>query len=676
MSQTTVLLILLAVVVALGLATFQYFYRSKGSASKNLIFGTLRFLSVFGILLLLINPKIREQEYFIEKPNLVVAVDNSASIAHFGAEQPTAAFAEALLGDEELQQRFNIQSFTFGKDVQRTSNFSFEEKQTNLPEALKDLDALYDQKIAPTVLITDGNQTVGEEFLYVARRYSQPLIPVVVGDTAQYQDLNISRVNVNKYAFLENRFPVEVFTNYSSNDPVQSKLEILSGDNVIFSENISFNSSKTSEVVTAEIPASSVGVHTYTVRLRPVVNEKNVQNNYKRFAVEVVDEKSSVLILYSVLHPDLGALKKAIESNQQREALLESVETGVSKIDNFDLVILYQPDRQFEIVLEELELQNQNYWVITGSETDWRFLNQNITAFQQEITGQSEEFFPVLNEDFSAFQIDDIGFGSFPPLKGNFGTIQSNVPFETLLYRRIQGLESEDPLLAIVEEKDLKKAFLFGADIWKWRSQVFQNNSSFEEFDNFISKLIQYLSAQKKKDRLSIFYEPLYENSEALMITADYFDENYVFDPRANLTMALKDAEGEAQQIPLTLNRNRYEVNLEDLPAGKYDFTISVAGENLSRSGSFELVPFDVEKQFVRANLQGLAAVAANREQELLFLDDFQELKQQLLTDNSYTPIQKSRQNDVPLIDWYYLLGLIAIFLSAEWFLRKYYGYI
>lgn len=676
MSQTTIIFIILAVVVAFAISYFQYFYRAKGSTSKNATFGTLRFLSVFGILLLLINPKITKEDYFIEKPNLVLAVDNSASMGHLGADESAADFAKAILTDKELQKRFDIHSFTFGKEMKRSDQFSFDEKQTNIPRVFQNLDALYDQKTAPTILITDGNQTLGEEAVYAAKRFSQPVYPVIAGDTTQYLDLKISRVNFNKYTFLNNRFPIEVFANFSGDEAVRSKLEVISGNNVIFSKEVAFDESNPSEVILAEIPASSVGVHTYEVRLSSLEGEKNLDNNSKRFAIEVIDEKSKVLILYAVLHPDLGAIKKAIESNQQREAIIESVKTGVSKMADFELVILYQPNRDFEIVLEELEIQGQNYWIITGPETDWRFLNQHISTFQQEITNQSEGYFPVYNEDFSAFQIDDIGFSSFPPLQGNFGSLQAKVAFDALLYRKMQGLETSDPLMAVVDQKDRKMAYLFGADIWKWRSHVFQEKSSFEEFDNFINKLVQYLSLRKKKERLSIFYEPLYENSESVIITAEYFDKNFIFDPRANLMLNLKDPNGQNKQLPLTLNKSRYEINLSSIAAGKYYFTVSVEGENLSKSGKFELIPFDVEKQFVRANFETMANMAANQDKELFFLNDFERLKQLLLQDDSYIPVQKSRQNNVPLIDWYYLLGLIALFLTAEWFLRKYYGQI
>ncbi|MDX1753966.1 MAG: VWA domain-containing protein, partial [Salinimicrobium sediminis] len=98
--------------------------------------------------------------------------------------------------------------------------------------------------------------------------------------------------------------------------------------------------------------------------------------------------------------------------------------------------------------------------------------------------------------------------------------------------------------------------------------------------------------------------------------------------------------------------------------------------EGLSRSGTFRIMDFDVEQQFAGANFEALQEVAESKGQKVYFLKDFEAIKDQLLSDNSYATVQKSQQKDVPLIDWKYLLGIIILALSAEWFLRKYYGLI
>ena len=676
MPATTIFLLIGAFLLSLALAWFQYFFRAKGKRSRNAIFGTLRFLVVFALLVLLINPKINRTEYYNEKPVLVLAVDNSSSIKEFGAGEEVPSLMNRLSTDPDLQENFEIETFSFGRELKPVESLGFNESQTNLSTVFKDLSILYEGQIAPVVLITDGNQTIGEEFTFAAQSFGQPVLPVVVGDTAHYQDLSISRINVNKYAFLNNRFPVEIMVNYSGDTSAETQLDILRGNAVVHSQQLSFTPDDNSEVVQVQLLANSVGIQNYKVQLSPLEAEKNVLNNSREIAVEVVDERTKVLVAYSFLHPDLGALKKAIESNQQREVDLKPI-SEIQDINDYQLVMLYQPDARFGNLMEQLHSQNRNYFLITGPKTNWNFLNRAQEFFQQEITNQSEEYFPVWNENFNAFQTDDINYSDFPPLVGNFGNLDAPNALDVLLYREMQGVETTMPLLGVTAAGDSKIGFLFGAGIWRWRGVVFRETGSFQNFDDLIGKLVHFLAAGSRQDRLVINYDPLYNASEEVVIRADFFDQSYEFDPRAALVLQLKNEKtGEELQIPFVVNERSFEVDLSSLPGGQYDFTVKVEGGSLSRSGSFRILDFDVEKQFARANLEGLQQIATQKEQNVYFLDEFERLKSQLLSADSYATIQKSRKKDVSLIDWKYLLGIMVLALSAEWFLRKYFGFI
>lgn len=675
MPATTIFLLIAALLLALALAGFQYFFQSKGRRSQNIIFGTLRFISLFSVLMLLINPKITSTEYTLEKPNLVLAIDNSSSIKELGAEEEVRTLVNELTEDRELREKFELQTFTFGKNVMRDGRLTFEESQTNLPQMFKDLDMLYRDKTAPVILITDGNQTLGEDFSFIAQRSKQDIIPVVAGDTTTYQDLSISRLNVNKYAFLNNRFPVETIVNYSGNNSVETQLEIISGNAVILTRNLTFTSEKNSEVIRAELPASSIGTRFYQVHIRPVESEKNIQNNRRDFAVEVIDERTKVLIAYSFLHPDLGAFKKSIESNEQREVELKLI-SDVTNFKDFQLVILYQPDTRFKNLISELQLAGRNIFLVTGPKTDWRFLNQSQDIVKQEITLQSEEFFPVWNENFKAFQTEDIQFSKFPPLEGNFGSIEYPEAMDILLYRQVQGVPTSEPLLALADTEASKMAFLFGTNVWRWRNSVFQETGSFQKFDDLIGKLVQFLSSGSRKERLLVNYESLYGGNEDVIIQADYFDQNYNFDPRASLELTITGEGNEQRQIPFLLKQNGYQVDLSSLEAGEYNFTVRARGESVSHSGSFRILDSDVEKQFASSNLDMLQKIASSGGGELYFPEDFNRLKNQLLSDDSYATVQKSREKNVSLIDWKYLLLIIILTLSTEWFLRKYFGRI
>src|SRR5690606_16320139 len=120
----------------------------------------------------------------------------------------------------------------------------------------------------------------------------------------------------------------------------------------------------------------------------------------------------------------------------------------------------------------------------------------------------------------------------------------------------------------------------------------------------------------------------------------------------------------------------KYQVELSQLKPAEYSFTVRAEGANLNRSGSFTVVGFNVEDQFATANLAGLRQVAQDQDGILYFPDKASEIKDALLSDIKNTTVQKSRQNHVSLIDWYFLLAIIALSFSAEWFLRKYHGLI
>ena len=82
MQTETVIYMILAGIGALLLALFQYFYKTKSMSKISMLFAFLRFITVFSVLLLLINPKFTQTTFSTEKPNLVIAVDNSSSIKH------------------------------------------------------------------------------------------------------------------------------------------------------------------------------------------------------------------------------------------------------------------------------------------------------------------------------------------------------------------------------------------------------------------------------------------------------------------------------------------------------------------------------------------------------------------------------------------------------------------
>ena len=78
----------------------------------------------------------------------------------------------------------------------------------------------------------------------------------------------------------------------------------------------------------------------------------------------------------------------------------------------------------------------------------------------------------------------------------------------------------------------------------------------------------------------------------------------------------------------------------------------------------------------MNADVTKLQSLATNSNGKSFFIDKTDALINTLLEDTRFATIQKSKRSTIPLIDWKYLLGLIVLALSLEWFIRKYNGLI
>ena len=252
-----------------------------------------------------------------------------------------------------------------------------------------------------------------------------------------------------------------------------------------------------------------------------------------------------------------------------------------------------------------------------------------------------------------------------------------NVPYETILYKTINGTILEDPLLLTYEENNRREAVLLGEHIWKWRAQSYLNTNSFETFDNFIGKLVQYLASDKQRRRLNVNYESFYNGNGNIIITAQFLNKNYEFDNKAILEIILKNKETEeSTTVPFVIKQNSYQVDLSGLTPGEYTFTIRANNGEASQSGAFTILDYNVEQQFLNADVTKLQNIATNSQGRSFFATQTDSLMSNLINDSRYATIQKSSKNIVPLIDFKILLALIALSLSIEWFIRKYNGLI
>jgi predicted double-glycine peptidase len=673
MTTTTFLFLLLSVIIAAGLSFYQYLYKVKNQSKLYWFLAFLRFVSLFSIFLLLINPIVSRKITEIKKAPLPIVVDNSKSISELKATKEASELYQKIIENKAITEKYDVQLFSFDDEFNSLEQLDFKGNQSHIDGVAKNLKQLYRNTNYPVVLFTDGNQTMGNDYVFSFQENTS-ILPVVLGDTTTVFDLKINQINVNKYAFLKNKFPVEVFLQYNGNQTISTTFAIQNGNQTIHKQTVSFSKDKRAQSISVLLNADKVGIAKYKAVISSNIKEKNTVNNTKNFAVEVIDQRSEIALISAINHPDLGVLKRSIETNQQRKVSILKPDE-VKSLQNYNILVLYQPTASFKAIFEQNKAAQINTFVITGTATDFNFLNQVQSDLLFKMSAQKEDYLATYESNFNLFSQANIGFENFPPLEHNFGTISIKSNVNSLLSARIRNVQLPNPLLTFTENGSKRNAYLLGENIWKWRLENNLNKKSFEDFDLFTDKIIQFLVTNASKKNLNVTYESFYNSGENIEITTEYFNKNYEFDDKAQLTIQVVNSKTKAtKKYDLLKATNSYKVNLDGLEAGNYSFKVTEKQSNSSFSGSFEVLDFEIEKQFVNPDRNRLEQLATNTNGKVYYPNQIENLIKSLVENDNYIPVQKATIKKSPLIDWIWLLILAIIALATEWFVRKYNG--
>ena len=127
------------------------YYNDNSSGFKRwhkAVLGFFRFFVVSILCFLLLSPILKSFYQYSEKPLLLFAVDNSASMTF--AQDSTAFVREMnLLIDEmdlDLSDKFEVQKISFAENCDLADHFSFDEKLSNTDPLFDKVSSLYDHR--------------------------------------------------------------------------------------------------------------------------------------------------------------------------------------------------------------------------------------------------------------------------------------------------------------------------------------------------------------------------------------------------------------------------------------------------------------------------------------------------------------------------------------------------
>lgn len=189
-----------------GAAYAFFLYQPKPIWSKttNYALAFFRGALVSIIAFLLLNPLLRSVQTFSDKSKVVLAIDNSESVASYGKKALEALenLREAL-ADEGIDVA--VQTLNSENYQEELSKVAFNQPTTNLADMLGGAKSNYEgRNLTDVVLLTDGisNQGLAPTFT----NYPFRIHSVGVGDTLPKRDISIKNIAANKIAYLGNQF--------------------------------------------------------------------------------------------------------------------------------------------------------------------------------------------------------------------------------------------------------------------------------------------------------------------------------------------------------------------------------------------------------------------------------------------------------------------------------------
>ncbi|GAB4034297.1 hypothetical protein GCM10028774_20070 [Spirosoma jeollabukense] len=678
-----------------------------GGFDKRTTYGlaALRFVVVSFLCFLLLDPLIRSLRTLTEKPKVVLAIDNSESVAAAGRPALNRSLnALQTLRQQLTDKGLDVAIRVFGDSIANDrdggpdlTQIPFTSRTTDLSGLLSGIRSDYEgRNLTDVVLVSDGifNQGVSPTF----GQYPFAVQTVGLGDTIPKRDIQLKGVVANRIAYLGNQFPVQAeiisngFQGRSATVVLRQNGKELGRQSVNFAGTAGGRTDTGSPVqfnqLTFQTTATQKGVQHYVVEVLPQPGEFSTRNNRQDVYLDVIDGKEKVLLLALAPHPDVKALRNILERNLNYELDVRiltglSAETAPLADKTYDLIILHQiPDNGGvgNPLLQKYLAKNTPILFVLGNQSSLGPFNTSNSVMQVSAQpGQSDKVTGVFNPEFKQLNLDparlDI-LAKLPPMSVPYGEFRLQSGSEVVLWQQVGSVRTAKPLLALNVTSPRKTAVLAGEGLWGWRLEEFALTDKQDIVDELIQKVIQLISVKEDRRKLRVY--PIrneFVAGEKVIFLTELYNDIYerLYDKPVRLEIIDEKGLTRSYNYTPTAANNRFEISR--LPEGAYRFraTVNVNNKTEQSAGQFVVRDLQVEALNTTAD-HGLLRQLSKQTGGQFYNSANMDNLVQTLTNRPHPARLTSTEEMDELINWRWLFFAVLTFVAIEWGLRKFYG--
>ena len=662
-----------ALLVLAALVSWFLYKRNNLSIPKPVFYGlrVLRTLSVFALFVLLLNPFIEHIERTLSKPVLLVGIDNSKSL------QKEAANINALLTslEEKVRATYDIKKLSITKDVQFADSLNFKGTRSNLGGFVQYTNQYSTDNVAGALLLSDGIYNDGFSPNTQIEVSTMPISTVLFGDTSKYIDVSIADVKHNASVRKGNETTVRLSIKTSNIPDLKTQVFLKEKGRLVGKEMVEISNSGSSTELTFILNPLEVGLHSYIVSI-PVINgELNTINNTASFSIDVVESQSSILVVYDVLHPDLG-----IFASVYNQTLNYSVQTVAvkdltkSQIEKANLLITRLQTKQGQNTFLSLsaDIAKPCLYMLALGQRQLALAGVNLKA-----KGNTNFVYPDLNKNFELFLSDGLEdqFSNVPALEVPFGDYEISAAWKKLYTQNINGLSSSLALVALNKDVFPAKAMIIGSGYWRWRMNVYARTGNFNAFDGFIKKITDVLIQSGKNEPLNIEIAKRFSLDDDIESKAFLYNTLNEFVPEKEISLAIQSDSLRYQYTYISGTKN-YSLRIGSLPVGTYNWQAKTIlnGKTLTKGGAFIVEGFDVEMLDLGAKADVLTQLSKSTKGAFFYSAEQEALFTYLIDHKLSKPIESVQRKKSTPIDMLWFFVLLIVVTSLELFIRRQVG--
>lgn len=653
-------------------------------------FVALRGCSLSIAAVLVTNPQF---EYFgqeISKKRIVLAVDNSSSMAvtkgvYRGAEQAKTTVNGVI---DLLKDKTELKTVLFGASVTSFdgASLTFESTSTNLAGALETVSAETDADAV--VLITDGNTTIGKDPAYVTLNTILPVFIVAAGDSGEVADVRVGEIELPEEALSGSAIDLKAWIETDKLAGETAEVILREGERSLQKKSVLIPQNGKRTSVSFKIPAPSEGLHTYRVEITPLQGEFSIQNNANASSVDVRNNRIRTVFFVFDISPDVKVIREILESDPAvRLYPFFMTAAGVWLGGQGPRI---SPDTVEAIVIAGLPNTQQlakfdpfsNNWkensklVFAGPAS--RFdLVQRFPWFPLQFSG-FPDWRPVqiVSTDLSVKHPISSGltgaFQRFKPLAGVNRASEPKAGTQILFRSGPVPSNAEGAALAIHSGGVSKSAYVLVTGFFSWYVSPDQEARTFTE--QLVLNTFHWTAAPPEKNAGFVRpVKPVFTTSEPVLFESSVSNASNEPDNSAQIELEIK-ASGLGVFTFKKEKPGIYSAQIGRLPEGSYQYAATIKSPGLADrtiNGSFSVMSYDAETAILKRNQPLLRKIASETGGGVFEFNNLTGLENALRDKKLFETSVSWREERIYVRNLWWWLAALVVLLATEWILRK-----